>query len=338
MERSGGSDLKAKKSKQAVRQKKSDAASQKTSEISIKKTAQTGFYNQDSDDDTLGLEEMLKNDFSLIVSVTPKPEDAFCTKSSEYQLASHWYKKILGMNSYTLDELRLRQAYMSRLSVCLHKKRLSGVFTEVPGLKLGWVDFTEKADNYICCSGAMANSAAWQNVSSMMQQQQQLVRSAGNCCGQGTKSGQCCSRSLGGTNSRKPPQKPAHKVTCKLKPKLVPRHMGKSKDSVASQPDSADELAVPSSSGHREHWPIDEEARTDMKYLLEAIKNELQSQGNSEPDDYLELELTRYREFYALHRQTKADRKAITAAKDPQKERIFMLLNMQKDLVKLLSE
>ncbi|TDG53245.1 hypothetical protein AWZ03_000060 [Drosophila navojoa] len=336
MERSGGSDLKTKKSKHSVRQKKSDAASQKTSEISIKKTAQTGFYNQDSDDDTLGLEQIIKNDFSLILSVTPKPEDAFCTKSSEYQLASHWYKKILGMNSFTLDELRLRQAYMSRLSVCLHKKRLTGVFTEVPGLKLGWVDFTEKADNYICCSGAMANSAAWQNVSSMMQQQQQLVRSGGNCCGQGTKSGQCCSRSLGGTNSRKPPQKPAHKVTCKLKPKLVPRHMGKSQDSEKSQPGVADDQA--SCSGHRQHWPIDEEARTDMKYLLEAIKNELHGQGKNKPDDYLELELTRYREFYARHRQIEADRKANAAAKDPQKERIFMLLNMQKDLVKLLSE
>lgn len=312
--------------------------SQRASEISIKKSVQTGFYNQDSDDDTLGLEEMLKNDFSLILSVTPKPEDAFCPKSPEYQLASHWYKRILGMNNFTLAELRLRHAYMSRLSVCLHKKRLTGVFTEVPGPKLGWVDFTERADNYICCSGAMANSAAWQNVSSMMQQQQQLARSPGNCCGQGTKSssGQCCSRSLGGTNSRKPPQKAAHKVTCKLKPKLVPRHMSKSKESQKSQPDSDDGQA--SHSGHRQHWPIDEEARTDMKYLLEAIKTELNGQGKNEPDDYLELELTRYREFYARHRQTEADRKANAAAKDPQKERIFMLLNMQKDLVKLLSE
>lgn len=289
----------------------------------------------ESDDEISGLENVLNHDFKLMVSVTPKPEEAFCPKSSDYQLASHWYKKLINWNCRTLEQMRLRHRYMSHLSVCLHKKRLTGIFKEVPSIELTWVDFTQMNNTFgACCTATMTSSVAWQNMALMMLPQQ-LARSPGSCCEQPAKSEQSDSRSAGGSNMRKLSNKPAHKVTCKLKPKLVPRHLAGSEDLQKSQHDSADSQAA--SSGQQHHWPIDEQARTDMKYLLEVINKELRGQQNKETDEYLELEMRRYRDFYARHRHNDPDLKANVAA-GPQKERIFMLINMKNDLVKLLSE
>ncbi|XP_064539487.1 uncharacterized protein LOC135429167 [Drosophila montana] len=308
--------------------------------------SQNRFCLQYSDDDSFEtVEELLNTDFRLILAVTPKPEEIFCPKSSDYQLAMHWYRKLSTWKCETLNELRLRQVYMSHLSVCFNQKRLRGIFMQIPPNELIMVDFMEKSESLPCCtSTSMMNTSAWQAMATMMQQQQQPERAAGSCCKANESHGM--SRSAGGSNKRRCTLRPpAHKITCKSRPKLVPRYFAEAKDlysSSTSSVSSSRENKSQHGSGTfgynmRHRRPIDEQARKDMNYLLETIKSELRGQENQNTDEYLELELRRYRDFYARHRHTDPEFKVNVAA-GPEKERIFMLLNMQNDLVKLLSD
>ncbi|XP_034484285.1 uncharacterized protein LOC117789275 [Drosophila innubila] len=289
-------------------------------------------------------EHLLDEDFKLMMAMSPSPDEAFCPKSGDYTRATLWHNKLKDWECDTIYELRMRQNYMSYFSVCLNQQQLRGVFQQDPPERLIWVDFQEMIDPNAGCM-SMGNESAWLTmISSMLQHE-------GSCCSQSTKAGQ--SRTTGGSAKRKYPQGTTLKLAYKSKPKLVPKNLSSSQSS--SSPMSCDSKYCRTSSGSslspleepknsaqsrqsRHRRPIDDQARKEMDYLLATIKSELRGEQLPEPDEYLELELKRYREFYARHRGNDPDFKSITAAVDSSKERIHMLLNMQTDLIKLLTE
>lgn len=81
--------------------------------------------------------------------------------------------------------------------------------------------------------------------------------------------------------------------------------------------------------------PDDKEMPEDICELLEAISAELQ--GTTEPgsSDYLERELSRYKGFVMSHSDLATHLKSLSSG---MKLRYFLLLGLQNDLVKLLSD
>lgn len=191
----------------------------------------------------------------------------------------------------------------------------------------------------------------------------------GGCCGGaggggGGSAGACCSRRTGGgvntawphevNSRRKIPQRTTFNLSNKSRPKLVPKHLD---DDVPTSSDVDHTSSTLCSAGHKEalmqsqthpsplpqpvrnsppicHIAMD--SRNDMVYLLEAIKCELRGDRQQLTDDYLELEIRRYRDFYSRHRRDDPDYDKVVNDVNTQRERVFMLLNMQNDLVKLL--
>ncbi|XP_032598697.1 uncharacterized protein LOC116806459 [Drosophila grimshawi] len=323
----------------------------------------------DNDGDDYETLEVFKNDFQLLLAVSPMPDDAFCPKSTDYQLALHWYKRLSTWQCETLDELRMRHVYMSHLSVCFNQKSLRGIFNEVPPDELVWVDFTEILDSKSLNTSAIANISAWQTMNSLMLQKSEIF---GCTCSNRTSrtEQQSCdvsatdSRYAGGCSKRRVAHKtPLHTMKYRSRPKLVPRHFAQlhassftssnlsyiphCSTSSSLQLSVRTEVPVPVPArgkseqfkiiGHRNHRkPMDEHVRRNMNYLLETIKAELRGETCRETNEILELELSRYRELYARHRPKDPQLKA-NLCSGPEENRIYMLLKMQNALVKLLS-
>lgn len=188
----------------------------------------------------------------------------------------------------------------------------------------------------------------------------------GGVAGPGSCSGSCCKRSGGGVenspwalhqvssrSSRKSLQRTTHNLSYKSRPKLVPKNLtyaGQSSMSAAER--SSSTLCASSyddAMAQRQQRPmpqpvrncrqakhLDLETRKDMIYLLDTIKGELRGDREKCTDDYLELEIRRYRDFYILHRRNDPDFDKVVKAVNTPRERVYLLLNMQNDLVKLL--
>ncbi|KAM8710353.1 hypothetical protein ACLKA7_017045 [Drosophila subpalustris] len=297
-------------------------------------------------------QRLLNEDFQLMLALSPSPDEAFCPKSGDFTRATLWHNKLRDWQCDTIYELRMRQSYMSYFSVCLNQKQLLGIFQQDPPEQLSWVDFQEMIDPNAshCMTMGQGNESAWLAMVSMMQHQ-------GSCCNQSRQQSSKTNfnaRTAGGSIKRKHPT--THNLAYRSKPKLVPKHFYLTQSSSSPQSceskcskrtssiSSLGSVDKPMSSTQsprqsRHRHPIDDQARKDMDYLLATIKSELRGDQLPEPDAYLELELKRYREFYARHRYNSPDFKAITSgAVDGSKERIHMLLNMQNDLIKLLTE
>lgn len=167
------------------------------------------------------------------------------------------------------------------------------------------------------------------------------------------------------SSRRKIPQRTTHNLSYKTRPKLVPRHMDNGVLATSGDADAMEhssstlcsleqkeimmqkqqlQAASPAAArplpqpvrNSRPICHIDMEARRDMTYLLETIKCELRGDRQEDADDYLELEIRRYRDFYMRHRRNDPDFNRVMNEVNTPRERVYMLLNMQNDLVKLL--
>ncbi|XP_022212429.2 uncharacterized protein LOC111067573 [Drosophila obscura] len=112
---------------------------------------------------------LLFNDFFVMLDSSPLPEEAFDIKSQEYRYASQWINKLMTMKCGTLLEGRIRNAYMSALSVCFNQKRLYGIFDQMPPDELEWIDFADTSHHGSLVQETVAN-CAMQVTSKMMQQ------------------------------------------------------------------------------------------------------------------------------------------------------------------------
>ncbi|ALC42959.1 CG32295, partial [Drosophila busckii] len=298
--------------------------------------------------------EVLNSDFNLMHLLTPLPEEIFCVQSMDYRLAKHWLNKLNNMECYSIADRQTRNAHMSYLSVCLNQKTLLGPFRQMPPCEqLAWFDFRSvdmsAAD---ACSMSLANTSTLQALACMLQQQeQQEQQSTSRPCNTNS------SRRLtfAGSNARfagggiganiKQKYRTTHKLISKSRPKLVPRHLPRA---LASSCSETSLLAAPNPKTEEKsnrRLSCDDNSnkknRTKLIYVLDAIKCELRGERQPNTDEYLELELKRYREFCARRRpktNTKQMENGVAKGSDPTKERICILLSLQNDLVKLLSE
>ncbi|XP_030386242.1 uncharacterized protein LOC115633038 [Scaptodrosophila lebanonensis] len=135
---------------------------------------------EDSPYTTEGGATLLTNDFLLMLELSPLPEEAFARNTLEYRQAWLWLNKLSTLSCNTLYERRMRNMYMSHLSVCLNQKRLYGIFLQVPPIELEWVDFTETtAAQAVSRSMALAGSMMAGN---MTQHQQPSMNMGMDSC------------------------------------------------------------------------------------------------------------------------------------------------------------
>ncbi|XP_034655351.1 uncharacterized protein LOC117893059 [Drosophila subobscura] len=112
---------------------------------------------------------LLFNDFFVMLDSSPLPEEVFSPNSQEHKSAWQWLNKLTNMKCNTVDDGRIRNAYMSALSVCLNQKRLHGVFAQVPPEELEWMDFADTSNHGATVQETAANCAV-QVTSKMLQQ------------------------------------------------------------------------------------------------------------------------------------------------------------------------
>ncbi|XP_068142546.1 uncharacterized protein [Drosophila tropicalis] len=280
---------------------------------------------------------ILSSDFGLMLELSPQLEDVFATDSPEYKQSWLWLNKLSTMECNTLYDRRMRNAYMSYLSVCLNQKRLYGIFLELPPEEeLIWVDFTDHTMN------------------------QPPSKSAASCCPEAgmvnrempTTSGHDCnmSRYLGGASKDRQLDDPSdQELQCldglsKLNSCRRYSNASTPNASVQRSKSSPPKLAQSQRSSRKRladafmgSMDRPKDVKKDMTYLLKRIKAELCGEETHDRDEYLEYELQRYKEFYIRHKHDDPDFE-LNMGGDSLKQRLHLLLNMQNDLIQILSE
>lgn len=211
-----------------------------------------------------------------------------------------------------------------------------------------FMQLTQQPSASGCCGGAGASGSGGASPSS--------GGGGGGCCkrsGGGVENSPWALHQVSSRSSRKSLQRTTHNLSYKSRPKLVPKNCtygGQSSMSAGERSSSTlcagsyDETMAQRQQRpmpqpvrncrHAKHLDLD--TRKDMTYLLDTIKSELRGDREKFSDDYLELEIRRYRDFYGRHRRNDPDFEKVLKAVNTPRERVYLLLNMQNDLVKLL--
>ncbi|XP_017022955.1 uncharacterized protein [Drosophila kikkawai] len=312
---------------------------------------------------------MLSNDFILMLDCSPQPDEVFCHESRELGLACMWLNKMISWRCNTLYDLRMRNAYMSHLIVCLNRRQLTGIFREPPPQELVWVDFEERSSNLhppplVVNPMALACTAWMQGTLSNSCPLPCCSKSLGSAsrppchCGGPNVSGSCCSnhRHLGGSIIPNPlmetstddkeiqeilsvkrvysscgSQRSLRQTRSQSSPGRLTPSKAKANSFIKSEEPKDSPKGDPSSLSQEQA----EAVRENMLKLLLIIKKELSGDQGVEWNQYLETELRRYRDFAEEHKDEDDD---WVACKDQKSERFYLLLNMQKDLVRMLIE
>lgn len=300
---------------------------------------------------------LLSNDFVVMIDCLPELGQAFCASSDEYELAWLWLNKLTTFECSTIYELRMRNAFMSHFSVCLNQKRLTGVFRQHPPEVLEWVDFQDDCSQEpVARAGRQATCCAMQAATNMMQASYDEAPRARGAPG--------CSRSQ--SSHAAAPRSPSHCSCGSQNSPEKANYRGRysaghssatslgfgdpgsstSEEEFSRNASGYTQLDSPSTYRSRSS-PLKSSSRSkpasqsfskqDASHLLHLIRGELRGEHNSKHNDFLEQQLRRYRDFYALNKHKDPDFDAPVAA-DPNTERINLLLNLQKDLIKLLFE
>lgn len=290
---------------------------------------------------------LLSNDFVVMIDCLPELEEAFCQSSEEYDLAWMWLNKLTTFECSTIYELRMRNAFMSHFSVCLNQKRLTGIFLQQPPEELEWVNFEDNAPQELALG--QATCCAMQAATTMMQ------RSYNDAA---ARDAPCCSRgqmSPSQGSFRNPREEAYYPPNCSRYSAghSFPGSRGfgdpgssTSEEELTRQasgytmmepPATYRSRSSPPKSPARNQLASNSFSKDDASHLLHLIRGELRGEHDSKQNDFLEQQLRRYRDFYALHKHKDPDFDAPVVG-DLSTERINLLLNMQKDLIKLLFE
>ncbi|XP_020814368.1 uncharacterized protein LOC110188823 [Drosophila serrata] len=329
---------------------------------------------------------LLSNDFILMLDCSPQPDEVFCQESRELGLASIWLNKMITWRCNTLYDLRMRNAYMSHLIVCLNRRQMTGIFRDLPPQELTWVNFEEENKSHhsspinhmaMACSTWMDKSQP----SSCTEPCCSKTLGSGAhppChCGGPNRAGSCCSnhRHLGGGSFhgsqietstddkeikmimpvRKDGNRPfGCRSACNslrnlcssgsrsqsLPGRLLIRNPTESTPTKSDNPKDKNSAKKsedqPKEASPKKNNRINPNVvRDEMLKLLLTVKKELSGDPDVERNEFLEKELTRYREFAENHKDNDTD---WVSAKNEKSLRIYLLLNMQRDLVRMLNE
>ncbi|KPU77590.1 uncharacterized protein Dana_GF27076 [Drosophila ananassae] len=303
---------------------------------------------------------LLSNDFVVMIDCLPELGEAFCESSDDYELAWLWLNKLTTFECSTIYELRMRNAFMSHFSVCLNQKRLTGVFRQPPPEVLEWVDFQDdSSQEQVARACRLATCCGMQTAPNTMQMSFDEAPRAREapCCSRSQSSHAAAARSPShcSCGSQNSPEKAYYHSnggrysaghSAATSPGFGDPGSSTSEEEFSrkasgyTQPDSPSSYrsrSSPPKPSSRSEPASKSFSKEDVSHLLQLIRGELSGEPNSKRNDFLEQQLRRYRDFYALNKHKDPDFDAPVAG-DPKSERNILLLNMQKDLIKLLFE
>lgn len=311
-------------------------------------------------EDNIGYQ--LAQNFIFFQDIVKKPEEVFDCRSQEYKLANAWLNKLSMFGFETIEDMRLRNVYMSHLVACLNYGKLTGPFTSMPrpdGV-LDKSDFqSQQKPQQAVCPRPKPSMSASQKACLVPKVDGTPCECDYVCCDKNEQKKDCsgaaptsafdhiCGYVMQYVNV----------PTC-LDSQLratVEHNQYHSHDAFTNCADAAAATTSAAFYGHEvddkcvggafvasncttcgENVGLDHQfVRSQITTLLDAIGAELRGEQSPGTNDYLEYELARYKNFKLQFPQV-AER--IAKLKAEQSLRSYFLLNLQNDLVKLLND
>lgn len=314
-------------------------------------------------EDNIGYQ--LTENFIFFQDIVKKPEEVFDCRSQEYKLANAWLNKLSMFGFETIEDMRLRNVFMSHLVACLNYGKLTGPFTSMPnpGGVLDKSDFllTQDKPRQAVCPRPKPGMSASQKAC--------LDHKGGGgrpcecdyvCCDQNEQKKDCSGMGA--------PSSFDHICGYMMQYVNVPTCLDSQLRATVEHnqyhthdvfTNCADVTAATTSAafyGHKadekcvggafvaasncttcgENLELDHQfVRSQITTLLDAIASELRGEQSPGTNDYLEYELARYKNFKLQFPQVA---EKIAKLKAEQSLRSYFLLNLQNDLVKLLND
>lgn len=311
-------------------------------------------------EDNIGYQ--LAQNFIFFQDIVKKPEEVFDCRSQEYKLANAWLNKLSMFGFETIEDMRLRNVYMSHLVACLNYGKLTGPFTSMPrpdGV-LDKSDFqSQQKPQQAVCPRPKPSMSASQKACLVPKVDGTPCECDYVCCDKNEQKKDCSG--AGPTSAFDHicgyVMQYVNVPTC-LDSQLratVEHNQYHSHDAFTNCADAAAATTSAAFYGHEvddkcvggafvasncttcgENVGLDHQfVRSQITTLLDAIGAELRGEQSPGTNDYLEYELARYKNFKLQFPQV-AER--IAKLKAEQSLRSYFLLNLQNDLVKLLND
>ncbi|XP_011195553.2 uncharacterized protein LOC105220762 [Zeugodacus cucurbitae] len=316
----------------------------------------------DTEEENIGYQ--LAENFIFFQDIVKNPEEVFDCRSQEYKLANAWLNKLSMLGLETIDDMRLRNVYMSHLVACLNYGKLTAPFNSMPkpdgGLDKSDFQSLEKPRQAVCPRpkpGMTASQKACQlpqgggkqcecdylccDKNDLKKDCSNVAPTAtfDNICGymmQYVNVPTCLDSQLRGTVEHSNYQ--THDVfTNYADPAVATTSAAFYGPKVEEKEKCVGGAYVASTCATcGENLEFDHQlVRSQITTLLEAIASELRGEQTPGTNDYLEYELARYKNFKLQFPQVA---EKISKLKAEQSLRSYFLLNLQNDLVKLLND
>ncbi|XP_012158134.1 uncharacterized protein LOC105664962 [Ceratitis capitata] len=292
---------------------------------------------------------LLTEDFLLFLDLCRDPNQVFRPNSDESCLAQNWLDKLCRYECADLEERRLRNIYMSYLCCCLIEGVLKGPFANQPNNgRLQMTNFNATKKQALSCPVVCKERRH------SVCEDSKSIRFSDNCEQQ--QLGSCFSNAInvGGSANcevmRCPPEV-RFGPNIKCEPDSTNGSSTKRSSANVFSNYMLREITSPSAynsfASHRNSGPCDlcenydpyahakESLRQDVAALLEAIQGELSGYVESGCNKYLESELLRYKNFIMNFSSIAC---VLNNLKSQPALRSFLLINLQNDLIKLISD
>ncbi|XP_012158136.1 uncharacterized protein LOC105664963 [Ceratitis capitata] len=293
------------------------------------------------------IDYQLTENFIFFQDILKQPEDVFDCRSREYKLARAWLDKLSMSGFETIEDLRLRNVYMSHLVACLNYGKLTGPFVSMPkpGPTLDPSDFQSTEKPRLTCPRPPPSAPASHKACLTTQSTSTPCECAFVCCDKQEDKRDCDS-------GKSPFDRICGYMTQYMN---VPACMDGSLSGKFFTKDADTSCAITSAgtssalyqesdkyeadaccSAHQDNVLGDPQLVYErITVLLDAIASELRGDQTPGNNDYLEYELARYKKFIMGYSKVAAEISKLQARKSL---RSYLLLNLQNDLVKLLNE
>ncbi|XP_054732702.1 uncharacterized protein LOC129240749 [Anastrepha obliqua] len=290
---------------------------------------------------------LLTEDFLLFLDLCRDPNQVFKPNSDESCLAQTWLDKLCRYECKDLDERRLRNIYMSYLCCCLIEGVLKGPFASYPRAgPLQRVDFNPKQKQPLSCPPLIKVKSYKECEDTKNRYNDSCEQQLSICCCSKDDRFNDVSVGVGGSGSGGsevmrccPEVRFSTDIQCKPDdaPKRTSGHVFS--DYMLREITSPGAYnTFKSCDSCQEYDPYGQAKkimRQDVENLLQAIGAELRGYVGCGCNDYLESELSRYKNFIMNFSSIAC---ALAKMESLPALRSFLLINLQNDLIKLLSD
>ncbi|XP_067643000.1 uncharacterized protein [Eurosta solidaginis] len=305
----------------------------------------------------MDFDSMLTEDFLLFLDLCRDPNKVFKPNSDESCLAQKWLDKLCRYECDDVKERRLRNIYMSYLCCCLIEGVLKGPFATQPRSgRLVMVDFNAKKRDPLTCPSLFREKSYKEcETPKVMRNEDFCDPPMSSCCSSnaGSFSGVGSSGPVGGASGIStrdvmrcgPEVRFSPDIQCepdngmkRTSGHVFTDYMLREIISPSAYNTFSQHLDASCASSCQEydpHLPVKESMRQDVATLLEAISAELRGIVDSGCNDYLESELLRYKNFIMNFSSIAC---VLDKLKTQPTLRSFLLINLQNDLIKLITD